>query len=301
MHGAKSFDGAKNAIRRGYSTKSLKRAQNITRDAMQVGWLGGWYESEEVSQQPLVFAVEAGIFDQPFQEAVDALKQKVVMPSETWAEATGVIQNRAFTSAGVTRASVLQTMLNAVIEAEESGLSFRQFDERIDSAVQAMGWEKGGFRRQLVYRQNLSWSFGAGRNQQQEQLITSAPEREWYRMYKHGGSARPRPHHLALDGLVLRANDPSWGTIMPPNGFGCSCSTYMLTRSDLDAEGLKPGSLPQRATITDPATGEGVSVPAIEVGGKLTPIPDPGFSYRPGTEPLIMPDLDPALRRAVGG
>lgn len=300
MHGAKSFDAAKNALRRGYSTKTLKRAGNITRDAMQVGWLGGWYESEQVSGYSLVFAVEAGVFDQPFQEAIAALKQKTVLPSEAWSEATGIIQDRAFTSAGVTRASVLQSMLNAVIEAEESGLSFKQFDERIDSAVQAMGWEKGGFRRQLVYYQNLSWSFGAGRSQQQEQLIASAPDREWYRMYKHGGSARPRPHHLAMDGLVLRADDPSWATIMPPNGFGCSCSTYMLTRSDLDAEGLKPGSLPQRATITDPTTGQGIEVPAIDVEGKLMPIPDPGFSYRPGAKPIVMPDLDPALRKAVG-
>ncbi len=43
-------------------------------------------------------------------------------------------------------------------------------------------------------------------------------------VYRHGGSHRPTPEHVAWDRIVLSSDHPFWRTHFPPNGFNCSCS-----------------------------------------------------------------------------
>lgn len=295
---AKSFGAARSAIKKGFSTKSLKGAGNAFSLALQVGFLGGWYESEDWSSG-LEFAVSASNFDQEFREALAALRTKTAVPTTTWRQASGAIQNRAFTVAGMTRAEMLQSVLNSLERALDDGLSFSEWNKLVEADMTSMGWSESGWRRNLIYRQNTDWAFAAGRHEQQSELIASNPDQTWFRIYKHGGSANPRPHHLALNNLVLTASDPAWGSIMPPNGFNCSCVTYLLTESDVRASGLRPASLTDTAPIVDPLTGNSIEVPAVRVNGELTPIPAPGFNYTPMAMPMLPPDLDPVLARSL--
>ncbi len=55
--------------------------------------------------------------------------------------------------------------------------------------------------------------------------------------YRHGNSKRPRPEHVALDGMVLRHDDPFWSTHYPPSGFGCKCRVVTMSQRDMDREG----------------------------------------------------------------
>jgi hypothetical protein len=45
-------------------------------------------------------------------------------------------------------------------------------------------------------------------------------------VYRHGGSHRPTPEHVAWDGLVVPVDHPFWRTHFPPNGFNCSCRVF---------------------------------------------------------------------------
>ena len=49
-----------------------------------------------------------------------------------------------------------------------------------------------------------------------------------YWEYKTVGDDRVREEHAALDGLVLRHDDPLWDKIYPPNGWKCRC--YVVPR-----------------------------------------------------------------------
>lgn len=65
-----------------------------------------------------------------------------------------------------------------------------------------------------------------------EQASDNSPKpQQPQKMYRHGGSADPRPHHLAWDKLVLRADNPWWQVNYPPNGWGCSCNVMAVSEA----------------------------------------------------------------------
>jgi len=47
---------------------------------------------------------------------------------------------------------------------------------------------------------------------------------------------------MALDGLVLRADDPWWDRNYPPNGWGCQCYVTGLTEGQVQRKGLAVSS-----------------------------------------------------------
>ena len=102
-----------------------------------------------------------------------------------------------------------------------------------------------------------------------------APSRPWWR-YRHSRDAtKPRPLHVAWNGLVLRHDDPFWDTRYPQNGWGCGCEVDTLADRDLEREGIRPSKAPDDGTYewVDKRTGEVHTVPKGV---------DPGFDYAPG-------------------
>lgn len=111
-------------------------------------------------------------------------------------------------------------------------------------------------------------------------------------MYVAVMDGRTRPSHAALNGQVWRRDDPVWQVIFPPNGFNCRCRTRMLTRGQMDREGLTLPPSPQlvQRTVnagTDAATGElfptvqhGVQVTGAN-GQRTTMWVDAGFNASP--------------------
>lgn len=277
--------------------------------AMQVSYLTGWAESDESSTEfslsdSLAFVqISSAIYDQPFSEAVQQLLAKIPIPSNTWQDWADDTQNWAFSSAGITSADVLQTILDGLVRAQDEGLSFDEWQGNLEPVLQAQGWDRDGWRRRLIYEQNIFNSVGAGRWQQQASLIDSDPLTVYFRQYLHGGSSDPRPAHLALDEKIYRADDPIWDTIMPTNGFGCGCSTVLLTEDQVQRQGLAVSSLPDRVPVEDPVTGDVIQVPAIDG----VAIAEPGFTYIPGAATADidryvrdrLTSLDPALSSQV--
>lgn len=90
-------------------------------------------------------------------------------------------------------------------------------------------------------------------------------------IYRHGGSQEPRPHHLALDQVVVPREHPFWLTHYPPNGWGCSC--YVTGARSAEAARRRGGdpdkALPDGWNTIDPKTAAPVGI-------------DRGWDYAPG-------------------
>lgn len=215
----------------------------------------------------------------PFSEQIAFFRRKVALPSSSWTQLYTSGHDHAFVIAGATREALVRDFQIAVERAIAEGKSLDWFQREFDQIVAAHGWDYKGsrnWRSRVIYDTNLFTSFASGRRQQLLEMTDTHP----YWMYVHSDAVKhPRPEHLALDGLVLRWDDPFWDKFFPPNGWGCQCSIRALTERQLRAMG-KDGpdqapDIPERE-ITIGATGPTPRTVSVPEGI------DPGFEYAPG-------------------
>lgn len=220
----------------------------------------------------------------PFAEQIAFFRGKLgrLVPTAKWTDLWQQEHDVAFMVAGAAKADLLADLAEAVDKAIADGETIQQFRRRFLEIIQRRGWagftgddrtadKPGGgkglaWRTRVIYETNLLTSYAAGRRAQLE----DGGYTHW--MYKHSDFVqRPRPHHVALNGIVRPKDDPFWQTHYPPNGWGCRCRVLGV-RGPAQARRLggdwdKP--LPSWAGQTDPKTGAPVGV-------------DKGFGYMPG-------------------
>ncbi len=218
-------------------------------------------------------------FKLPFDEAIAYYRAKLPLPSTSWDTFADAAQDFAFTVATVTEAELLNDVYSLVLSGLENGDSYGEFKKGFDQAIDKAGWNPANrpWRTNLIFMQNLSSAYSAGRYKQQTdpEMLRLRPYWQW----SHSNSRVPRPHHLALDSKIFPADDPFWKTSYPPSGFLCRCRVFALSQRDIDREGLAVETPPQETVaIHDKATGERKRVPAIN--GQ--PIAEPGFTTAPG-------------------
>lgn len=226
------------------------------------------------------------VLKRPFAEQVAFFRSKLgnLVPTAKWDDLWKSQHDRAFMVAGAAKADLLADLAAAVDRAIAQGGSIGQFRKDFDQVVAKSGWAYTGernWRTRTIYRTNAATSYAAGRLAQLRE--GGFP----YWMYKHGGSADPRPQHLAWNGIVLPADHPFWQTHSPPNGWGCSCRIVGVRRKeDAVRLGGKPDKeLPDGWDSINPRTGEPAGI-------------DRGWGYQPGaTAGLDQPALDELLKR----
>lgn len=169
-----------------------------------------------------------------FSEQLAALQVRLqnLVPTSRWDDLRGNAHDRAFVVAGAMKADLLHDLAKAVSTAIENGGTIEQFRKDFDAVVERTGWAYKGernWRTRVIYRTNMSTSYAAGRLSQlrDPELQKVAP----FWMYRHGGSADPRPQHLKWDRLTLPADHSFWATHYPPNGWGCSCYVTAVSRA----------------------------------------------------------------------
>jgi SPP1 gp7 family putative phage head morphogenesis protein len=81
--------------------------------------------------------------------------------------------------------------------------------------------------------------YGAQRFRQMTTPLFGEP-RQWVQ-YMTAGDSRVRHSHALLDGLIWRADNPTFRRIVPPLGFACRCSLSTLSDEDVREEVSKHG------------------------------------------------------------
>ena len=211
-----------------------------------------------------------GVLKRPFAQQVAFFRGKLgrLVPTERWTDMRHAQHDRGFMVAGAQTADLLADLAAAVDRTITEGGSLDSFRRDFAAAVERSGWSyRGGFdwRTRTIYRTNIATSYAAGREAQLR-------EGEFpFILYRHGGSADPRPQHQAWDGLVLPADHPFWDTHSPPNGWGCSCRKVGLRSRDAARRlgGDPDKALPDGWDSVDPATGAPAGI-------------DQGWAYAPG-------------------
>jgi len=237
----------------------------------------------------------------PFAEQVAFFRGKLgnLVPTAKWDELWKAQHDRAFMVAGAAKADLLADLAGAVDKAIAEGETLEQFRKRFRQIVTDRGWHgwtgegtKAGeaWRTRVIYETNLITSYSAGRLEQ----LRAGGYRYW--MYKHSDSRNPRPHHRALDGVVLPADDPFWQTHYPPNGWGCRCRAVGVDgpRSAQRLGGNFNKPLPRGWNTIDPKTGEPVG---IDKGWGYMP----GATWRPFDKHAFTPECGGAASHAQAG
>lgn len=248
-------------------------------------------------------SLASGEFGNPFTEQVDYFRQKVSLPTKTYADVAGRGHDRAFVVAGVEREDILTDLRQAVDAGIAKGETLDQFQKRFDKIVEQKGWIGGAggdsaasraWRARVIYETNIRTSYMAGRLKQlrDPEVLKAYP----YWEYRHADlriPAVPRWEHQGWDGLILAADSPFWKTHFPPNGWFCTCGIRPVSRAELKRRRGKeePDSTPPiiMDKHRDPKTGEWIDVPRGI---------DPGWDHMPGDSwerGLVPPELQTPL------
>jgi len=201
-------------------------------------------------------------------------------PAELPRAASGAAAGRAVASA--MKDAFEADIMEALAQSIANGETLQSFAERLRELTIRKGWladlteDRKAWRARVIYETNLRMHYQAENWRQ----LTAPDMKAFYPYwrYVHGElrtPMRPRPEHVAWDGLVLSADDDFWRQHFPPNGWGCTCGVRVVSRGDLARMGKDgPDKAPAWGTskYTDPRTGETRDVPhGIDPGFDATP------------------------------
>lgn len=217
-------------------------------------------------------AQEIGLGRMPFRKAIAFFQEKQPLPSQASMDLVHAMHDRAFVIAGVTRQDVISDVQGLVLKALKEGTPLAQFQKDFERAIQGK-WDPSqgtAWRSRVIYETNIRTAYAAGRYKQLLSMRDTHP----YWTYHHGDARRPRPLHLAWNGLTLRWNDPWWQTHFTPNGWGCTCYITGSDKVDLEAMGKEgPDAAPPER------------IREVRFGDRTIRVPegvDPGWGYAPG-------------------
>lgn len=214
---------------------------------------------------------------------------------EMWQEA----HTKAFTVSRVTQVDVLKDIRESLQKSLNEGMTYKQFQKDIIPKLQAKGWyekkivtnpegkEKrvdlsAPWRLKTIYRTNIQTAYMTGRYKEQLANVDIMPYWEYVAIL----DSHTRPQHKALNGKILRYDDPFWDSFYPPNGWGCRCRVRSVDDAWLKERDLQPessdGKLSETYQLVSKKTGEmaPVSVYKDAIEGSISP--DVGWSYNSG-------------------
>jgi len=130
-------------------------------------------------------------------------------------------------------------------------------------------------RLDLILTQNARMASAVG--QREVSMDPDIMERWPYYRFVAVKDGRTRPSHAALDGLILRKDDPFWRTHTPPLDYNCRCSLEDCDEEEAAAAGVSK-------TPSYRKNSDGSQTPVLDVGGRYAPVnPSPGgFSFDVG-------------------
>ena len=179
----------------------------------------------------------------PNEAAADYIHGKAVADPKNFGNLPDQLKQRAFTVAGIEQLDALRRIRDAVAKLPE-GASWDEAKREIASEMSPYtgGDDKAAkARADFMLRTHGFQAYAVARHQQQMSVAQDFP----YWKYETVGDARVRPGHAALDGKVLRADDPWWKTHYPPWDWGCRCIVIAIDEEDAEEIGItEPEDMP---------------------------------------------------------
>ena len=172
----------------------------------------------------------------PNEAAADYIRGKAVADPTHFGNLPDQLKQRAFTVAGIEQLDALRRIRDAVAKLPE-GASWDVAKKEIAAEISPfVGGDMKAARAkaEMQLRIHGFQAYAVARHQEQMETIDVFP----YWKYVTVGDSRVRPAHAALDGKVLRADDPWWKTHYPPWDWGCRCIVEALDEEDAEAAGI---------------------------------------------------------------
>jgi hypothetical protein len=231
----------------------------------------------------------------PPAAAVDYFRTKTVGGrfSFSWEDVWQEEHLASFVVAKMMSADLLLDTYSALEKALEEGWSRERFLKELRPTLQAKGWwgkqpqtdPKTGLEKTVqlgsprrlgtIFDTNMRMANSAARWERLWEARETLP----FLRYRHTPQERPRPMHLAWDGITLAITHVFWKTHWCPNGWRCKCWIQALgpgAAITSDEELAATGYGQTRAVLSN-RTGAMYAVP---VGI------DPGFGYNVGAARL---------------
>ena len=189
----------------------------------------------------------------PNEAAAAYMRGKAVADPTHFGNLPPQLKQRAFTVAGIEQLDALQRIRDAVAKLPE-GASWDEAKKEIAAEISPfVGGDMKAARAkaEMQLRIHGFQAYAVARHQEQMETIDVFP----YWKYVTVGDSRVRPAHAALDGKVLRADDPWWKTHYPPWDWGCRCIVEALDEEDAEAAGISTSAempTPGRSDGADP-------------------------------------------------
>ena len=184
----------------------------------------------------------------PNEAAADYIRGKAVADPTHFGNLPPQLKQRAFTVAGIEQLDALQRIRDAVAKLPE-GASWDEAKKEIAAEISPfVGGDDDSkrttaskARAEFLLRTHGFQAYAVARHQQQMSVARDFP----YWKYETVGDSRVRPGHAALDGKVLRADDPWWKTHYPPWDWGCRCIVVAIDEDDAEELGItEPEDMP---------------------------------------------------------
>jgi len=188
----------------------------------------------------------------PDETAAAYMRGKAVADPAHFGALPAQLKQRAFTVAGIEQLDALRRIRDAIAKLPE-GASWDEAKREIAAemspyvaghdgpAPQDKGHDgpaprdkAARARAEFLLRTHGFQAYAVGRHQQQASVSDAFP----YWKYETVGDAKVRAGHAALDGKVLRADDPWWKTHYPPWDWGCRCIVVALDEEDAKEIGI---------------------------------------------------------------
>ena len=189
----------------------------------------------------------------PNEAAAAYIRGKAVADPKNFGALPEQLKQRAFTVAGIEQLDVLRRIRDAIAKLPE-GASWYEAKKEIAAEMSPYVPAKAGrpdmkaarARAEFTLRIHGAQAYAVARHQQQTATADVLP----YWKYETVGDSRVRAAHAALDGKVLRADDPWWKTHYPPWDWGCRCIVVALDEEDAQEAGISKSAdmpTPQRS------------------------------------------------------
>ena len=198
----------------------------------------------------------------PNEAAADYIRGKAVADPTNFGNLPAQLKQRAFAVAGIEQMDVLKRLRDTIAKLPE-GMSWDEAKRDLASEISPFTGDDMKVARakaEMQLRIHGFQAYAVARHQQQMETADIFP----YWKYVTVGDSRVRAGHAALDGKVLRADDPWWNTHYPPWDWGCRCIVEQLDEEDAMELGVTDGKqmpMPGRSeTFTFDPTNAGIDI-----------------------------------------